>query len=183
MDTIVVESEDIIRNNNQINQDFIRHKISDVLQKQIQQKLNNNNCSKNRNVSKHNPVEIKKVIKKIKHNNLTINNSDKGNIIVIEDKTHLQNKIENFLNKPNFKKLKSDPIQRYQNPIKNQLKNSEMLIQPKELNHYINSNPKAPNLRTTTKIHKENQPVRPIVNYIPAPAYKKKKKIFFLITI
>ena len=155
MDTIIVESEDIIRNNNHINQEFIRHKISDVVQKQIQQKLDNNIVGKNRNVSKHNPVEIKKIVEKIRDNNLTVNNADKGNIIVIEEKNQLQNKTKEFLNNPKFKKLKSDPTARYQNQIKNKLKSSDLLIQPQYINHYINSKPKAPILEPRQKYIKK----------------------------
>ena len=42
---------------------------------------------------------------------------------------------------------------------------------------FRSKNLKAPNLRTNTKIHKQNFPVRPVVNYIPAPAYKIKKNL------
>ena len=55
------------------------------------------------------------------------------------------------------------------------MKKSTKLIQPQVLNKMINPNPKAPTLRTNTKIHKINNPVRPIVNYTQAPAYKIKK--------
>ena len=50
-----------------------------------------------------------------------------------------------------------------------------MIIKHKDHLQYINSNPKAPNLRTTTKIHKQGHPIRPIVNYTQAPAYKIQK--------
>ena len=34
-----------------------------------------------------------------------------------------------------------------------------------------NSNPTAPIFHTATKVHKENYPIRPIVNYKPATTY------------
>ena len=115
------------------------------------------------------------VIKKVKDNNLTINNADKGNVLVIENKDKLRDKTLDFLNNKVFVKLKSDPTQRFQMKIKNAVKQSALIIDPKHVSQIINSNPKAPNLRSTTKIHKPNAPIRPIVNYMPAPAYRVKK--------
>ena len=48
-------------------------------------------------------------------------------------------------------------------------------------NILINPNPSAPKLRVTTKINKENYPIRPIVSYSykPAPAYKIEKQLKF----
>ena len=40
-----------------------------------------------------------------------------------------------------------------------------------------NPNSSAPKLRVTTKVHKKDFPIRPIVNYKPAPAYKVKKQL------
>ena len=37
--------------------------------------------------------------------------------------------------------------------------------------------PKAPRLRGLPKIHKDNMPVRPLVNFTSAPSYKIAKKI------
>ena len=136
---------------------------------------NNNNNSNNNKSYTNNQKKFKDLIKKIKDNNLTINTADKGNIIVIENKDQLKEKINNFLDNDNFEKLKSDPTLRFQNKIKEHMKKSTKLIQPQVLNKMINPNPKAPTLRTNTKIHKIKNPVRPIVNYTQAPAYKIKK--------
>ena len=57
---------------------------------------------------------INNIIRKIKSNNLTINKADKGNVLTIEDKDVLKNKTLQFLDNPNFVKLKTDPTSRYQ---------------------------------------------------------------------
>jgi hypothetical protein len=42
---------------------------------------------------------------------------------------------------------------------------------------YINMNPIAPNLYTTMKLHKENKPISPIINWKNAPAYELAKQL------
>lgn len=101
----------------------------------------------------------------------------KGNVITIENKDILKQKTLEFLNRPQFEKLKTDPTNRFQQDLKKAIKESNNIMNQKISNSYINSNPKAPKLRTTTKIHKENFPIRPIVNYRSAPAYRIKKHL------
>jgi hypothetical protein len=42
---------------------------------------------------------------------------------------------------------------------------------------YINMNLIAPNLYATIKLHKDNKPIRPIINWKNAPAYELAKQI------
>ena len=79
-----------------------------------------------------------------------------------------------FLSNPVFSELKSDPTARFQTELKNILKNSN-IVQPNTIHKFVNPKPQSPILRVTTKIHKHNLPIRPIVNYKPAPSYKIKK--------
>ena len=37
-------------------------------------------------------------------------------------------------------------------------------------------NPSPPNIRSLIKIHKPDAPIRPIINWVDAPAYKLAKK-------
>ena len=118
---------------------------------------------------------MENVIRKIKDNNLTVDKADKGNILIIFPKNQLIDKTLTFLSDPNFQLLKSDPTSRFQTQIKTILKKSNIVLQKCNINQYINSNPHAPILRASIKIHKPGNPIRPIVNYIPAPAYRLKK--------
>jgi hypothetical protein len=47
----------------------------------------------------------------------------------------------------------------------------------------MNMNPVAPSIRGLPKIHKVECPIRPIVNWINAPAYKLAKILYTLIQI
>jgi hypothetical protein len=42
---------------------------------------------------------------------------------------------------------------------------------------YLNLNPTTPTMRGLIKFHKENTPVRPVINWINAPGYKLAKKM------
>ena len=53
----------------------------------------------------------------------------------------------------------------------------------KSNNCLLNLNPSSPKLRASTKIRKVNYPIRPIVNYKTAPAYKVKKKLNSILKI
>ena len=82
----------------------------------------------------------------------------------------------NFLNNPIYKKLKSDPTLKYQNKVKNIMKQSKLVVNNLN-NRLINPNPSAPKLRANTKIHKKDYQIRPVVNYKSAPAYLLKKQL------
>ena len=72
--------------------------------------------------------------------------------------------------------MKLDPTSKFQKEIKDTIKQSNLVIDNTN-NKLINPNPSAPKLRVSIKIHKENYPIEPIVNYIPAPAYRLKKQL------
>ena len=170
LDNLIVETEYVIQNNKNTEQNHLRYQIKSEIKKHMvttKDTLSNNKHGNN--------INFKKIIKKIKDNDLIINKADKGNVLTIENKPELNNKTTNFLNNPQFIPLKSDPTNRFQNKIKELCKKSNLIINKSDLNLLINPNPQAPILRTATKIHKANNPIRPIVNYIPAPAYKLKK--------
>ena len=171
LDNIIVDTESIIQNNKNVDQPQIRYQIKSELEKHFINKIPAKGTTRNKKSVK----PINNIIRKIKSNNLTINKADKGNVLTIEDKDVLKNKTLQFLDNPNFVKLKTDPTSRYPKEIKEICKKSKLIINQNDKYNLINPNPKAPNLRTNTKIHKQNFPVRPVVNYIPAPAYKFKK--------
>ena len=178
IDNLIVDSENIIQNSNIEDKNSVKYEIKQSIEKYIksQNRNNTNNNTTKENNSIFSPKVFNEVISKIKDNNLTINKADKGNIITIDNKNNLKQKITIFLTNENFIKLKSDPTNRFQNEIKKLLKNCNDIFTDTHY-HLINPNPKSPILRVTTKIHKDNLPIRPIVNYKPAPAYNIKKYI------
>ena len=166
MENLIVESEHIIKTSGLPNKEGIKYHIHKILDINCQKHLNKNS-KQNKN--------IKPLINKIKDNNLTINKADKCNVLTIQNKNTLLEKTIDFLNNPIYLKSKNDPTARYQKDVKQVLKQSNLIISENNKNFIINPNPSVPKLRASTKIHKENNPIRPIVNYRTAPAYNLKK--------
>lgn len=132
------------------------------------------------NQIKHSKIKIDKsekqtilsLKKKLKDNEILALKSDKGNTTVLMTKTDYINKTNDFITENGIKQIKKDPTTSYQNKIKLAVKNTALIMNANDKRKVINSNPKAPNMRALPKIHKPNVPIRPVVNYRGAPAYK-----------
>jgi hypothetical protein len=116
---------------------------------------------------------VKHIKAKLKQNSAMISKADKGNSIIILYTTDYIQKLLDFILSNNFHELISDPTKKFQAKIRDTLKRSKTLIQQKW--KFIDLNPTAPTIRGTIKIHKPNHPIRPIVNWRNAPAYKLAK--------
>jgi len=56
--------------------------------------------------------------------------------------------------------------------VRKVINNSKALVHPVEKWKHINLNPSAPSIKGLIKLHKPEQPIRPVVNWRGAPAYK-----------
>ena len=70
----------------------------------------------------------------------------------------------------------------FQKELKRTLKRCTTIISPETNWKLTQLNPRTPQLKGLPKVHKTNMPVRPIVDYSPAPAYKLAKKITEILT-
>jgi hypothetical protein len=122
--------------------------------------------------------------KKVSDSNLTLTKADKGNCLVILNKSDYTEMTVNFLNSPDFKTLKSNPNNIMVRKLKSVLKSAADTFE--NLSYLIPSNPSIPKLYSLPKIHKINPtmlttinpiniPVRPVVSYIGSPTYKLQK--------
>jgi hypothetical protein len=106
-------------------------------------------------------------------NELIITEADKGKTIVILTIEDYTQKINNFIQENQFVLLNNDPTQNYKKAIKHTMTQCNNNIIPKEDKcKYINMNPMALTLHCTIKLHKQNTPIRPIINWMNALAYK-----------
>jgi hypothetical protein len=64
----------------------------------------------------------------------------------------------------------------FQRDVRTLINKSPGIIPPKQKWKYTCMNPIAPSIRGLIKIHKTNSPIRPVVNWKNAPAYKIAKK-------
>ena len=87
------------------------------------------------------------------------------------------NKIDNFLSSKNFTRSTLDTTKKLQRDIRNTVNICRDIIPEDDKWRYINLNPTIPTIRGLVKIHKENSPLRPVINWKNAPAYKVAKML------
>ena len=101
--------------------------------------------------------------------------ADKGRTCVILYTSDYTNKVQTFLNNNNFQKLPKDPTGKHQKSIIKVLQQCNLIGNKKQMKFLIQTKPQPPTLKAQIKIHKPDNPIRPIVNNINAPAYKISK--------
>jgi hypothetical protein len=101
--------------------------------------------------------------------------ADKGNTLVIIPTAQYHNKIKDFITNNKFQISNTDPTPLYQKQIWKTINNSRTLINKTHKGKFINLNPSAPTIKGLIKLHKADQPIRPVVNWRNAPAYKLAK--------
>jgi hypothetical protein len=131
----------------------------------------NNNAQYKHNT--HPEARTIRVIKtKLRDSETMIAQADKGNSLVILPIQQYDSKIQDFIQANNFQDTTKDPTKNFQSQIRKAISNSKTLIPRETKWKYVNMNPSAPSIKGLIKIHKPDQPIRPVVNWQRAPAYK-----------
>ena len=86
-------------------------------------------------------------------------------------------KIEDFIGNNNLTIANNDPTKTFQKKVRNALIKYQIVVHKDERWKYINMNPAAPTIRGMIKIHKADAPIRPVINWRNAPAYKLAKML------
>ena len=116
---------------------------------------------------------------KLKSNNAIICKADKGNsIVIIYEQQYIQ-KVYDFINSnSNIEELKNDPTKFYKQKINSTIEQCKNLFKNNGTRRYLKTiNPKAPQFTGLLKIHKQDTPIRPLVDFTTAPGYKLAKKV------
>jgi hypothetical protein len=92
--------------------------------------------------------------------------------VVIIDKNALKQKFYNFIQENHITCLNKDPTVFYQKQIQQAIQKCDIMIEKRINKHTVNIKPTAPKPNALIKIHKENEPIRPVVNNTQAPSYK-----------
>jgi hypothetical protein len=101
---------------------------------------------------------------------LMISNADKGKtFVILPTETHKTN-IQDFQQNNQLTKLNTNPTDQHQKITIQEL-TKQSNIQKKHKLKYKTMNPIAPNLHATIKLHTQNTPIRPGVNWKYSPAY------------
>jgi hypothetical protein len=107
----------------------------------------------------------------------TISKADKGNSIVIISQEIYHKKGIDFINNNNSKNTNKDLITKFQRELRIPINECSHLIQKDEKCKYMNLNPSSLAIKSLIKIHETKAPIRPIINWKEAPAYKLAKKL------
>lgn len=130
---------------------------------------------KNKKTQKAEHKTVKELKQKLQANNILITKADKGNTTVLIDKHEYITKTEQLIEDMKCRKIRKDPTEEYQKNIKEAVKRATKIIGPDMTQSLTLMNPSAPSMIALPKIHKENIPMRPIINYKSAPSYKLSK--------
>jgi hypothetical protein len=101
----------------------------------------------------------------MKHN-LTIAKADKGKTLIIIDKNTFRNKVISVLNENDYTKLQKDPTDHYQKQTQKAIQCCGLIIDKYNKKRLTQIKPAAPTLNALIKLHKDNEPVQPVVNNI-----------------
>jgi hypothetical protein len=104
-----------------------------------------------------------------------ITTADKGKSCVIIYNKDYTSKVNDFLYNNNFHKLPKDLTYKYQKNIIHTPKYCNLIIPTRQVRHLIQKKPLPPSLNALIKIHKPDNPIRPVVNNTNAPTYKIAK--------
>ena len=110
-------------------------------------------------------------------NKATIIKADKGNTIVITYLENYYDKIQDFIDDNNFTCVSSDPTKKYQREVRNSINGCPHVIPLNTKQRHVVMNPTSPQIRGLIKVHKSDAPIRPIVNWTNAPAYRLAKQL------
>jgi hypothetical protein len=84
-------------------------------------------------------------------------------------------KVEEFLTDNNFRQLQDDPTDKYQKQVQQTILKCNTHIDKQRKKYLTQIKPQPPTLNAQIKIHKHNEPIRPVINNTNAPAYKIAK--------
>ncbi|XP_044766282.1 uncharacterized protein LOC123322402 [Coccinella septempunctata] len=172
---LVVAVETFLKSNRVINPHIIRSHIISILDK----------FKKSRIRTPKYIVDLKRnltaISKKIKDNNLFFSKADKGDCLVVLNKTEYINKVHDFLSNNGFNKTTRSNVNKYNAKFKNKLSSLGPLL----CNNWRSLMPMSfttPGLYGLPKIHKEGIPIRPVVSFCGSLAYKLSKHLNKLLT-
>ena len=115
--------------------------------------------------------------------NAVVLKAGKGNNIVICYANDYYSKAQEFILNNQFSTMDNDPTNAFQKEIRKVVSNCTTTIHKEEKWKYINLNQSAPSKKGLPKIYKTNSPIRPIINWQNAPAYKLAKLLSKLLQL
>ena len=165
---LIIDTENAIRHLQSNMQNTFRSMAAKKI-KRIKESNRHNTMHKR---YQYNINQIKNILQ---HNNLTIAKADKSKAIVIIDKTTMGQKIDTFIQENNIIKLNKDPTDAYQRQIQQTMQKCKDLMDKNKSKYMLNIKPTPPKINAYIKTHKDNNPIRLVIDNTQAPSYKIAK--------
>jgi hypothetical protein len=118
---------------------------------------------------------IRNIKDKMNDNNVIITKADKGNTVVLLPHQEYINKIHEFIVSNKIETLAEDPTKRYVKILNETINKCTNLLDERTRRYIKPIHAQAPQLTGLPKLHKQNIPIRPLINYTTAPSYKIAK--------
>jgi hypothetical protein len=128
--------------------------------------------------AKHEKQIVNSIKEKLTANRAIIPTADKGNSIVVIYAGDYHQMVMGFIANNSFDADSKNPTNKFQKPVRHTINCCQSLIHPNHQWKYINLNPTPPTITSLIKVHKEECPIRPIINWTNALAYKIAKLLF-----
>ena len=113
---------------NQDWQNEIRILINNKLKDKIRNMPFNKNLQRLQNKHEHEISKLKNIERKLKNNEAIVTNADKGNTLVIMQRSDYNVKVNNFISSDNYEALSEDPTKKYTLSLNAQIENSKLFI-------------------------------------------------------
>ena len=138
--------------------------------------LHQNSKHKTRDFKNENRI-VHQITIKLTAAKAIVTKADKGNSMIIIPEADYNNKVQNFIANNNFTLTPQDNTKGLQRIMRTAINECKDII-PKEAKwRHVSLNPTAPKIRGLIKIHKEDSPIRPVVNWKNAPTYKLARSL------
>jgi hypothetical protein len=106
-----------------------------------------------------------------------VTETDKGSSMIIIYENEYNSKVHYFISSNNFQQAPHDLTKKLQRNIRAAVNDCKEVIPKENKWKYIPLNPTTPRMTGLIKTHKTESPIRPVVNWKNAPAYKLAIKL------
>jgi len=153
---------------------LLDHRLQDAFRIMAMNKLkqiyNSNNSVKI--IHKRYQYILNKIKHKITAGKAMLAQSDKGRTTVIIYKCDYEEKVHTFLTENDIQQIPKNPMNKDCKIIRETLQKSDLIFTKNQIRHLFQKNPTSPKLNAHLKIHKPNNPIRPVVNNRNATTFK-----------
>jgi hypothetical protein len=120
---------------------------------------------------------VNRIKRKLSDAGAIVTEADKGSSMIIMYENEYNSNVHYFISSKNFEQAPHDPTKKLQRNIRTAVKDCKEVIPKESKLKYISVNLTTPRMRGLIKIHKTEFPIRPVVNWKNAPAYKLATKL------